>query len=154
VKLRCNSFGLLEWTHAEISARVFVCTGGWMSSLLPVLILAFFVLAFGGLILIVSSSLGPKLKQSAVKRMPYECGIPGQETQDTKISIKFYLTAILFVIFDIEIIFMYPWAVTFMDFLKQGQGPGLYLLIAMGVFVLLFVLGLIWEVKSKALDWN
>jgi NADH-quinone oxidoreductase subunit A len=123
-----------------------------MSTLLPVLILALFVLAFGAVILFVTSSLGPKKKKSAAKMMPYECGIPGQETSDTKISIKFYLTAILFIIFDIEIIFMYPWAVTFVDFLKQGHG--LYIMAGMGVFILLFVVGLVWEVKSKALDWN
>lgn len=123
-----------------------------MSALLPVLILALFVLTFGALILLVTSNLGPKLKRSAAKMMPYECGIPGQETQDTKVSVKFYLTAILFIIFDIEIIFMYPSAVTYFDFIKQGHG--LYILAGMGVFILLFAIGLIWEVKSKALDWN
>jgi NADH-quinone oxidoreductase subunit A len=123
-----------------------------MSALLPVLILAAIVAAFGAVILFATAQFGPKKKASAAKLMPYECGLPGQDTQDTKISIKFYLTAILFIIFDIEIIFMYPWAVTFMDFMKQGQG--LYILAAMGVFILLFVAGLIWEVKSKALDWN
>ena len=84
--------------------------------------------------------------------MPYECGLPGQETNDSKVSVKFYLTAILFIIFDIEIIFMYPWAVTFLDFIKQGMGA--YILGAMGVFLFLFIVGLIWEVKSKALDWS
>lgn len=123
-----------------------------MSTLLPVIILAAIIAVFGVVILLVAASLGPKRKASRIKAMPYECGLPGQDTQDTKISIKFYLTAILFIIFDIEIIFMYPWAVTFIDFMKQGQG--FYILAAMGVFILLFVAGLVWEVKSKALDWN
>lgn len=123
-----------------------------MSSLLPVLILAFLVLAFGVIILAISANLGPKRNPTAAKMMPYESGLPGQEKEDTKVSVKFYLTAILFIIFDIEIIFMYPWAVSFMDFVKQGHG--LYILGGMGVFILLFVVGLIWEVKSKALDWN
>jgi NADH-quinone oxidoreductase subunit A len=123
-----------------------------MSALLAVLILAFLVTAFGIFLLVVSGNLGPKRKISAAKMMPYECGIPGQETQDTKVSVKFYLTAILFIIFDIEIIFMYPWAVTFLDFVKQGHG--FYILGTMGLFLLLFIVGLVWEVKSKALDWK
>ncbi|HVK60328.1 MAG TPA: NADH-quinone oxidoreductase subunit A [Bdellovibrionales bacterium] len=123
-----------------------------MSSLLAVLILAAMTTGFGILLLVISGNLGPKRKPTPAKMMPYESGIPGQESKDSKISVKFYLTAILFIIFDIEIIFMYPWAVTFMDFVKQGQG--IYILGAMGVFILLFVVGLVWEVKSKALDWN
>jgi NADH-quinone oxidoreductase subunit A len=123
-----------------------------MSGLLAVLILGFFILCFGIFLLVFSGSLGPKRNPSKAKMMPYECGVPGEETEDSKISVKFYLTAILFIIFDIEIIFMYPWAVTFLDFVKKGQGG--YILAAMGIFVVLFVIGLIWEVKSKALDWN
>ena len=123
-----------------------------MSGLLAVLILGALVTAFGVLILFGASLLGPKRNKSHVHTMPYECGIPGEETEDSKVSVKFYLTAILFIVFDIEIIFMYPWAVAFLDFVKQGQG--LYILGGMGVFLLLFILGLIWEVKSRALDWN
>jgi NADH-quinone oxidoreductase subunit A len=123
-----------------------------MSGLLAVLILGALVFAFGALILFGSSFLGPKRNRSHAHTMPYECGVPGEELEDSKVSVKFYLTAILFIIFDIEIIFMYPWAVTFLDFVKQGQG--LYILGGMGVFLLLFIVGLVWEVKSRALDWN
>ena len=123
-----------------------------MASLAAVLILGFIVTAFGIFLVWGSGKLGPKRTITAAKMMPYECGIPGQETKDSKVSVKFYLTAILFIIFDIEIIFMYPWAVAFMDFVKDGHG--LYILGAMGVFILLFVVGLFWEVKSRALDWN
>jgi NADH-quinone oxidoreductase subunit A len=123
-----------------------------MSALLAVLILGFIILCFGIFLVWGSGKLGPKRNPTPAKMMPYECGIPGQETKDSKISVKFYLTAILFIIFDIEIIFMYPWAVTFVDFIKQGLGA--YVLGGMGIFILLFVIGLVWEVKSKALDWN
>ncbi|MBK7889669.1 MAG: NADH-quinone oxidoreductase subunit A [Bdellovibrionales bacterium] len=126
-------------------------------ALLPVIILAALVLVFGVIIVFGTGLLGPKntSKDPAsqkVKNMPYECGLPGTEMADTKISIKFYLTAILFILFDIEIIFMYPWAIKFLDSIQDGTGG--YMLGVMGVFVLLFVVGLIWEVKSKALDWN
>lgn len=126
-------------------------------ALIPVIILTVLILAFGVVIVFGTALLGPvdnkKNPESfKVKMMPYECGVPGLETKDTKISIKFYLTAILFILFDIEIIFMYPWAVKFVDAIKEGQGG--YMIAVMGVFVLLFVVGLVWEVKSKALDWN
>lgn len=123
-----------------------------MTSLLLVVSLALFVLAFGAGILFLASKLGPKKHPNPAKNMAYESGIPGQETRETKISVKFYLTAILFILFDIEIIFMYPWAITFFDSIKEGHG--LYMLGAMGVFVFLFVIGLFWEVKSKALEWE
>jgi len=123
-----------------------------MTSLFLVVCLSIFVLAFGVIILFVASLLGPKRSPNPAKDMPYESGIPGQATRETKISVKFYLTAILFILFDIEIIFMYPWAITFVDSIKEGYG--LYMLSAMGVFVFLFVVGLFWEVKSKALQWE
>ncbi|MDX9730906.1 MAG: NADH-quinone oxidoreductase subunit A [Bdellovibrionales bacterium] len=123
------------------------------ASLLPVIILTVILLAFGALIVVGTSLLGPRNKRdNKVQLMPYECGVPGTEAKDTKISIKFYLTAILFILFDIEIIFMYPWAIKFLDSIKEGTGG--YMLAAMGVFVVLFVVGLVWEVKSKALEWN
>lgn len=123
-----------------------------MSALVGVVLLTIVVVTFGALLLVISGSLGPKVKPNAVKSMPYECGIPGVERKDTTISVKFYLTAILFILFDIEIVFMYPWAMTYIESIKSGNG--LYFLGAMGVFVLLFVVGLIWEIKSKALEWD
>ena len=123
-----------------------------MSALLAFLIFVGILAAFGAFLIILSSSLGPRPKPNPAKYMPYESGVAGIETNESRVSVKFYLTAILFIIFDIEIIFMYPWALTFMDFVRSGQG--MYILGAMGLFIALFVVGLIWEVKSKALDWN
>ena len=102
-------------------------------------------------LLLLASKLGTRV-YDPVKQESYECGIPAQEKKDTKISVKFYLTAILFIIFDIEIIFMYPWATIFKDSIASGQG--LYVLISMMVFILIFIFGLFWEVKSKALEWD
>ena len=116
-----------------------------------ILFIAVFVTLFGCFLLFLASKLGTR-KYDPVKFETYECGIPAQEKRDTKISVKFYLTAILFIIFDIEIIFMYPWATTFKDFIKTGEG--LFVLISMGVFLLVFIYGLLWEVKSKALEWD
>jgi len=116
-----------------------------------VLFIAAFVAIFGSGLLFLASKLG-KRSYDPVKFESYECGIPAQEKKDTKISVKFYLTAILFIIFDIEIIFMYPWATTFREFIASGQGTSA--LISMGVFVAIFIFGLFWEVKSKALEWD
>lgn len=123
-----------------------------MTPLFAVIFLLLFVLAFGALLVWVAGLFGPKVKANAVKTAPYECGLPEQTTGHTKIPVKFYLTAILFILFDIEIIFMYPWASTFRDFLSAGAG--LYILGVMGVFILIFIYGLIWEIKSRALEWD
>jgi NADH-quinone oxidoreductase subunit A len=116
-----------------------------------ILFIAVFVILFGCLLLWIASKLGTRTTDP-VKFEPYECGIPSQEKKDTKISVKFYLTAILFIIFDIEIIFMYPWATTFKDFIISGQG--VFVFSSMFVFLLVFIYGLFWEVKSKALEWD
>lgn len=123
-----------------------------MSQLLPVLVLSVFVIIFGILIEAVAALLGTKAKPDPVKYQSYECGIPADTSGPTRIPIKFYLTAILFILFDIEIIFMYPWALTFGDFITGGLG--LYILGSMGFFLLVFIFGLFWEVKSKALEWE
>ncbi len=116
-----------------------------------VIFIAAFVAVFGIVILYAASRFGTR-KYDAVKLESYECGILVQEKKDTKISVKFYLTAILFILFDIEIIFMYPWAVTFKDFIKTGDGG--YVLVSMAVFIAVFIYGLLWEIKSRALEWE
>lgn len=116
-----------------------------------VLFIAGFVTLFGIGILWAASKVGYVIKDRT-KSESYECGIPIEEKSDTKISIKFYLTAILFIIFDIEIIFMYPWATTLQDFISAGYG--LYSLVGMGIFLLIFIFGLWWEIRSKALEWE
>lgn len=122
-----------------------------LDQLLPVIILLVVVVAFGGGLLFLTSLAGPKVKKSAVKQMPYECGIPGQEAETTKIPIKFYLTAISFILFDIEVIFLYPWALIYPSKVAQYGG---YLLLSMGIFMGILVYGLIYEYKAKALEWD
>lgn len=123
-----------------------------MTSLMPILILTVFVTLFGLAILLVSHFVGPKRKWTRAKLMPYESGLPGKELKSSRTSIKYYLTAILFIIFDIEIVFMFPWALSYGDFLSEGLGG--YALIVAGIFLSLFIFGLIWEIKAKALEWE
>lgn len=123
-----------------------------MMSLVGVLVLFALVIGFGSFLIWVASLPGPRPENSAAKLATYECGLPEQLTGHSKIPIKFYLTAILFILFDIEIIFMYPWAISMMDFVNEGHGA--YILGSMGFFLLIFILGLVWEIKSKALEWE
>jgi NADH-quinone oxidoreductase subunit A len=118
-----------------------------------VIFLTIFIAVFGtALIYLARLTGGMRKNNSAVKKEVYECGIPGQEKKDTKISVKFYLTAILFILFDIEIIFMYPWAITFKEFISKGQGA--FVFVSMMIFIAIFIFGLFWEIKSKALEWD
>jgi NADH-quinone oxidoreductase subunit A len=123
-----------------------------MSQLVPVVVLALFVVAFGSALLWLSSKIAIRGRPDPVKGETYECGLPSDQSGPTKMPIKYYLTAILFILFDIEIIFMYPWALTYGEFLSSGHG--LYIFLSMAFFLLVFVFGLFWEVKSKALDWE
>ncbi|MGE4133235.1 MAG: NADH-quinone oxidoreductase subunit A [Bdellovibrionales bacterium] len=123
-----------------------------MSQLLPVFALALFVIAFGSILLAFTHLISEKAKPNAVKGETYECGIAADTSGPTKVPIKFYLTAILFILFDIEIIFMYPWALTYGDFIAQGYGP--YIFLSMAFFLLVFIVGLFWEIRAKALDWE
>lgn len=123
-----------------------------MSQLVPVLALAIFVIIFGAALLGFAHLIGARAKPNSVKDESYECGIPVNSEGPTKIPIKFYLTAILFILFDIEIIFMYPWALTYGDFITSGKG--IYIFSAMAFFLAVFIFGLFWEVKSRALEWE
>lgn len=123
-----------------------------MEAIVPILVLALVVATFGSLLVYVSSILGPKKHYTRMKYMPYECGLPGTETKTSNVSIRYYLTAILFIVFDIEILFMYPWALTYREFVNSGHGA--YIFWSMFVFIALFLFGLVWEIRSKALEWD
>lgn len=118
-----------------------------------VIFVAVFIAVFGAVLLYVARLLGGRAKRTSEAKMEiYECGIPSIEKKDTKIAVKYYLTAILFILFDIEIIFMYPWAMNFREFLSGGAG--LYVFVSMMIFLAIFIYGLWWEIKSKALEWE
>ncbi len=118
-----------------------------------VIFITLFIAAFGTALIYLARWTGGRAKKTSQAKFDiYECGLPAEEKKDTKISVKFYLTAILFILFDIEIIFMYPWAVNFRHFLNTGAG--LTVFGSMMVFLLVFIFGLWWEIKSKALEWD
>ena len=118
----------------------------------PILFLFIVAAGFAAFLIGISIKFAPKDRPTDVKASSYECGLAPDPPPSRHIPVKFYRTAILFIIFDIEIIFMYPFALAYREFLGQGQGP--YVLLAMGVFLAFFLLGLWWEIASKALKWT
>jgi NADH-quinone oxidoreductase subunit A len=98
------------------------------------------------LILVLSRLMGP-FRPTFRKTAPYESGMKPIGSATRRYPVKFYLVAVLFILFDIEVIFFLPWAVVFRDL-------GLYGLIAMGIFVVILTIGLIYEWKVGALEWE
>lgn len=113
---------------------------------LPILVMFVLAAAFAGVSLIVSYLISYK-RPTAEKLAPYECGIVTEEEPQSRFPVKFYMVAILFVIFDVEIIFLFAWATVWQDL-------GWFGVAAIGIFTLMIVetLGYVW--KRGALDWN
>ena len=110
-----------------------------------------FVVAMGFVLLTMFAThlLGPNLK-SKVKLESFECGVESQGNSRLPFSIKYFLIAILFVLFDVEVIFMYPWAVNFFEWSKEGLAA----FYQMALFIGLLVLGLIYIIRKGALKWE
>ena len=121
-----------------------------LSEYLPILIFLGVALALSGVIVlapIAVSHLTGTSNPSADKLSEYECGFPAFEDPRSQFDVRFYLIAILFIVFDLEIAFIFPWAVVFRDI-------GLVGLIEMGMFLLLLVLGFAYVWKKGALEWE
>ena len=92
-----------------------------------------------------------RVRASRVDRTPYECGMaPYEHSERRRFSIHFYLVAMLFILFDIEVAFLFPWAVTFRDFAQQK----LFVLIEMFVFLGILIAGFVYVWKRGALEWE
>jgi NADH-quinone oxidoreductase subunit A len=117
-----------------------------LENYLPILIFIAIGILFGVLPLFLGWLVGPK-KPDPAKLSPYECGFPPFEDTRIPFDVKYYLVAILFIIFDLETAFLVPWAVVLR---KIGWSS----LIAMGIFLGILVIGFIYEWKKGALDWG
>lgn len=116
---------------------------------LPVLILMAAGALVAGAASVLSSLLGPKLA-NRMKDSPFECGVPPIGDAQHRISVRFYLVAILFLLFDIEVIFFFPFGVVFREFLAINH----FLIWEMGVFVTLLLVGYVYVVRKGALNWD
>ena len=117
-----------------------------LAEFVPVLVMVIFALAFAALNLGLSWILSPKVVSNPVKDAAYECGMPPITDAHQRFSVKFYLVAILFVLFDIEVVFLYPWAVYF------NQMPA-FLFVEMLVFIGILFLGWWYVIRKGAVDW-
>ena len=118
---------------------------------LPVFLLLLLAIALAGAQLILSWIVGKRAPTNEVKDSPYECGIEAEGGAHTRFSVKFYLVAMLFVLFDIEVVFMYPWAVVFREQLAENLWP---ILGGMGGFVAILFFAYIYALKKGALQWK
>src|SRR3954465_8569588 len=122
---------------------------------LPILLM--FVVAAGfAVVNVLLSQLVGQRKQTRTKLMPYECGKDPVGSARERFSVKFYLIAMIFILFDIEVIFLIPWAVVFKRFAGATQDPWAKNLIyvEMMLFVVLLLVGYIYVVKKGAFDWG
>ena len=117
-----------------------------LSDYLPILMLFGLATLFGVASIYVASKMGPS-KPSPAKEAPYECGITPERMPDDRFPVKFYLIAMLFIIFDVEIVFFYPWAVIFRELRLFG-------LAEMGVFVVLLLVAYVYIWQRGGLDWD
>ena len=123
-----------------------------MQAYVPLLMLIVFV-AFNAVMMVALSHILSATRPTAVKAQPYESGMPPLGSAHQRFDVKFYLIAVLFIVFDIEVVFMMPWAVAFRQLDLFGLGV-LGALIEMGVFVVILAVGYLYVLKRGALEWT
>jgi NADH-quinone oxidoreductase subunit A len=95
--------------------------------------------------------LGPD-RPSGTKTMPYESGMDPIGSAHERYSVKFYLVAMIFIVFDVEVVFMWPWAASFSSFVESGAGLGVIAVISL--FTIILLVGLLYDVKKGGLDFE
>jgi NADH-quinone oxidoreductase subunit A len=121
-----------------------------LSNYLPILIFLVFATAVAVVLLVLGTGIGryfARFHRDPAKLSPYECGFEAFEDTRMKFDVRYYLVAILFIVFDLEIAFLFPWAVALGKIGALG-------LAAMGVFLAILVVGFIYEWKRGALEWD
>ena len=127
-----------------------------------ILVVVVMVMAIAGIMLLLAHVVRPALK-GPVKNDTYESGMPVIGDARRRFNVRFYLVAMLFLLFDVEVVLLWPWAVTFVRAVREGTtltlddgmsaGPG-YMLVAMGMFVALLVVGFIYEWRKGIFQWD
>jgi NADH-quinone oxidoreductase subunit A len=117
-----------------------------LESYLPILVLIGIAFAFALAVVVLSRLVGPN-KPNDIKLAPYECGMPLLSSAQDRFSIKFYIIAMLFILFDIEAVFLYPWAVMY-------KRLGIFGFVEMGVFIIILLVGFVYVWKKGALEWE
>ncbi len=121
-----------------------------ISEYIPVLLQVVVAVGFAAGALILSVLLGKSGVRTRTKDTAYECGMIAQGEAQPRFSVKFYLVAMLFILFDLEIVFMYPWAVVYREAIAQSH----VILWSMLGFVSILMVGYVYALKKGALDWK
>jgi NADH-quinone oxidoreductase subunit A len=121
-----------------------------LSNYLPILIFLVIATALASVLMLLGTGFGryfSRFHDDRAKNSPYECGFEAFEDTRMKFDVRYYLVAILFIVFDLEIAFLFPWAVAL------GK-LGMFGLVAMGIFLAILTVGFIYEWKKGALEWD
>jgi len=122
-----------------------------LNQYLPVLLLGIVAVLFSAFMLVGSVILGKRGKRSKIKDTAWECGMLPVGPGSTRMSVKFYLVAMLFILFDIEVVFLYPWAVIYREMLAENAT---WILWSMLSFIGILLVGYVYAVKKQAFDWK
>ncbi len=117
----------------------------------PLLLVVALALVLSLLFLVLSYWLGPR-RSTALKRTGYECGIPVRSSPQVRFFVRFFLVALLFLLFDLEGVLLYPWVVLYRRLLAAGQGA--FALGEMGFFLVILVVGYIYVWRKGGLEWQ
>ena len=130
-----------SWAHLPVMSS---------AAYLPLLVQVVLAGTITAGVIAASTFLGQRFKPNAIKDTAYECGVPSDGSTHTRFSVKFYVTAMLFILFDIEVVFLIPWTFVYREFLARN----IAILSPMLFFLGVLVLGLVYEVKKGALEWE
>lgn len=119
----------------------------------PIIVMFIVAAGFGASQLLVTQLIGPR-KRTATKLMPYECGKDPVGSARDRFSVKFYNVAVVFLLFDIEVLFMVPFAVAFKELLRIDVSYGTIAFVEIMVFIATLIIGLIYAWKKGTFDWN
>ncbi len=119
---------------------------------LPILLQVIVAIGFAAVALLASVILGRVGRRNPTKDSAYECGMIAKGEAQPRFSVKFYLVAMLFILFDIELVFMYPWAVAYRDYIATYNPWTIFG--SMFGFVFILMVGFVYAIKKGALDWK
>ena len=120
------------------------------ASYIPIIVQISLAVGTALAIIVISHIFGQKVVGNRIKDTAYECGMKPLEEMTSRFSIKFYVTAMLFILFDIEVVFLVPWTMVYRDFLSVG----IPILTPILFFMAVLIVGLVYEIKKGAVDWE
>ncbi len=122
-----------------------------LATYFPIAVLFIFALILGGAFVALSAWIGRGPKNS-VRLMPYECGLDPADTPRKRFSVKFFMVAMIFLLFDVEVTLLFPWAALFKDFVAEGLGTLIF--VEGALFIAVLAVGWLYVVRKGALKWE